>query len=55
MSEFFAEYSSTVSTIATHHTIMAIAKMGHQHSGAQEIFLAEHNMPFWSAQKDNSR
>jgi hypothetical protein len=34
MPEVFAKHSSTVSTVATHHTIITIAEMGHRHSGA---------------------
>jgi hypothetical protein len=32
MSKVFAEYSSTVSAIIAHHTLVVIAEMGHRHS-----------------------
>jgi hypothetical protein len=34
MSKVLAKYKSTLATIAAHHTVVAIAEMGHQHCGA---------------------
>jgi hypothetical protein len=31
------------------------ASSQHSSNGTEEIFLAKQNMPFWSAQRDNSR
>jgi transposase InsO family protein len=41
MSEVFAKHPSTVSTIAAHHTVVAIAEMEHQHSGATDKCTAK--------------
>jgi hypothetical protein len=90
MSKVLTKYSSSIIAHSTHHTVVAIAKVGHRHSETtdnstrelqicsgssrvfhkmgrgeasnqhssnrtEKIFLAEHNMPVQSTQRDNSR